>query len=712
MLKVNDFLAKALNLTRTLPDLSFIHKNRRVLLIGFTPHWLSFLALVSVVLVHRGCKIHFLWTPMFEHDNSDQLQTAIQMYQEISPTLLNIDDERFRPINIHDVPMKMLSSELITEVERQAIHDTIHLTREVHIDINGRHRNVYRHRLHILQQFAGVLETLLEDNRYDILLTPNGQIFEWGIARRLAIHHNIPVSTLDGFQGGSDFQICTSWTQPAINWDTTIIADAWKANEPHKATAEVKANVKKIMGIFDNIHDVYSHQFVKSGQAKSLRSLLCADENKPIALVLPSLGHEKHNRIKHYGFSSHVEWFETIVQYLSERSDCTVVIRAHPYPNDAKNDPLNYGSSTENPGPILERLFDELPPHFRFIGPKDDVNTYDLLSIGDFVLTHHSTAGLEAALTGKAAVTCSTIHYTGKGFTYDAKTKEEYLITVNDLICNPAKRQLTERQVELAQCYADVFYFKWPNPFPWNMMRPFFRYQDYPLERVLSLEIILSPFMETFDRLVNPEKIDDATRAKQVERYVDVIRNGQKNGDSDNYFWLLGRLELVDLTDLRIQWPITFDTLIHNWKWATDNISNTVPTPKIQGCTNSIVDEELVGIVNVKEDHEVEVEVEVGVGVGVGVEEDPQLIVNGFKGFNIIRQSNEFHAILQREGEFVSSKLLSGGYSCSYSGHSLTEVKNLILAKYRLLTFFARAWRFCIPTACQKTISNYINYMR
>ena len=58
----------------------------------------------------------------------------------------------------------------------------------------------------------------------------------------------------------------------------------------------------------------------------------------------------------------------------------------------------------------------------------------------------------------------------------------------------------------------------------------------------------------------------------------------------------------------------------------------------------------------------------------------PELVLDGFNGYNIIRLGEEFHAILQSDRAFEYSKLLSDQYSCFFSGRSLNEVKELILA--------------------------------
>lgn len=57
----------------------------------------------------------------------------------------------------------------------------------------------------------------------------------------------------------------------------------------------------------------------------------------------------------------------------------------------------------------------------------------------------------------------------------------------------------------------------------------------------------------------------------------------------------------------------------------------------------------------------------------------PELVVEGFHGFNIIRLGDEFHAILQREGAFDYAKVLSKKYSRSFSGRSLADVQKAIL---------------------------------
>jgi glycosyltransferase involved in cell wall biosynthesis len=59
-----------------------------------------------------------------------------------------------------------------------------------------------------------------------------------------------------------------------------------------------------------------------------------------------------------------------------------------------------------------------------------------------------------------------------------------------------------------------------------------------------------------------------------------------------------------------------------------------------------------------------------------------ELALEGFHGFNIIRQGNEFHAVLQSEWSLVLDELPLRQYRCRFSGASLEEVQHTIVASF------------------------------
>jgi hypothetical protein len=60
-------------------------------------------------------------------------------------------------------------------------------------------------------------------------------------------------------------------------------------------------------------------------------------------------------------------------------------------------------------------------------------------------------------------------------------------------------------------------------------------------------------------------------------------------------------------------------------------------------------------------------------------EQSPQLALEGFYGFNIIRSGDEFYGILQSEGAFTLEKIRSRQYSRAFHGQSLAEVQTAII---------------------------------
>jgi capsule polysaccharide export protein KpsC/LpsZ len=179
-------------------------------------------------------------------------------------------------------------------------------------------------------------------------------------------------------------------------------------------------------------------------------------------------------------FSSLAEWIRVTTAYFANRTDCWFIVRAHP------------GETIIGTGqPVTEIIrnhLPDLPSHVRVIGPDAPVNTYDLMEFCHFGITYTSITGLEMAMRGIPVVVSARPHYSGKGFTKDVNTTGEYFDTINELLAQRAKPRLSERQVELAWCYANVFYFDWAKPFPWHRATFWDDIEHWPITRVLSSE--------------------------------------------------------------------------------------------------------------------------------------------------------------------------------------------------------------------------------
>ena len=79
------------------------------------------------------------------------------------------------------------------------------------------------------------------------------------------------------------------------------------------------------------------------------------------------------------------------MQYFAGRPDIQFVIRVHP------GEVLTHGLSMVE---VVRQVLPTVPEHIRLIGPKDKVNTYDLIEVADLGLVYTTTVGLEMAMSG------------------------------------------------------------------------------------------------------------------------------------------------------------------------------------------------------------------------------------------------------------------------------------------------------------------------
>jgi len=122
------------------------------------------------------------------------------------------------------------------------------------------------------------------------------------------------------------------------------------------------------------------------------------------------------------------------------------------------------------------------------ITPKDKMNTYDLMEVADLGLVYTTTVGLEMAMNGLPVIVSGSTHYRGRGFTHDPESWVSYLKMLNQILDNPQAFRLSRAQVEHAWRYAYSFFFEFPLPFPWHLVRAWEDYKARPLASVLSDE--------------------------------------------------------------------------------------------------------------------------------------------------------------------------------------------------------------------------------
>jgi capsule polysaccharide export protein KpsC/LpsZ len=194
---------------------------------------------------------------------------------------------------------------------------------------------------------------------------------------------------------------------------------------------------------------------------------------------------------------SMAEWISRTVQYFSGSPEVQFVIRVHP------GEVLTHGLSMVD---VVKQVLPRLPENIRLIEPKDKVNTYDLVEVADLGLVYTTTVGLEMAMCGVPVIVSGQTHYRGRGFTHDPESWAAYIKLLGQILAKPSAHRLTRTQVESAWEYAYRFFFEYPRPFPWHLVRVWEDYKARPLSMVLGPEG-QAQYGDTFKYLVG-EPID------------------------------------------------------------------------------------------------------------------------------------------------------------------------------------------------------------
>jgi hypothetical protein len=191
------------------------------------------------------------------------------------------------------------------------------------------------------------------------------------------------------------------------------------------------------------------------------------------------------------------EWVARSVQYFAGLPEVQLVIRVHP------GEVLTHGLSMVD---VVHEVLPRLPEHIHLIGPKDKINTYDLVDVADLGLVYTTTVGMEMAMMGVPVIVAGQTHYRGRGFTHDPDSWVAYYKQIGQVLHNPQAHRLPPALVERAWRYAYSFYFEFPRPFPWHLVRMWEDVEKRPVSEVLAPEG-LAKYGPTFRYLVG-EAID------------------------------------------------------------------------------------------------------------------------------------------------------------------------------------------------------------
>ncbi len=359
-------------------------------------------------------------------------------------------------------------------VESASAFDTMYTLQREDFDPES---PLYRLRLARNEQAALSALHLLQDERPETVLVPNGLVTELGIFYQVARHLDLLTVTYE-FNDQRE-QIWLSQNDVVMRQNTDALWAA-KRNMPltdaereHIAALEDARTSAKKYG-----KGTRFWQDVASVGGEQLRSDLHLD-SRPVVLLATNVLGDSLTLGRNIFTVSMAEWIEKTVQYFAKRPDVQLVVRVHP------GERLMKGPSMTG---VIERAVPERPEHIHVIGPDEKVNTYDLMEIAGLGLAYTTTVGMEMAMRGVPVILAGQTHYRGRGFTYEPSTWDEYFELLDKLLADLPAYRLPKEQVETAWNYAYRFFFDFPLSFPWRLMKFWQDLETWPLSRVLSEE--------------------------------------------------------------------------------------------------------------------------------------------------------------------------------------------------------------------------------
>lgn len=390
---------------------------------------------------------------------------------------------------------------LAEAVEQVTVYDTQYTLQVEDVDTSS---DVYRLRHERNTCAARDLLAWLQGGKPDLLIVPNGTIQELGVAYRVARFLKIPVVTYEF--GDQRQRIWLAQDGEVMRMETDAMWDArGEMPVPPEEMERLHAlfAARQRGALWENFARPWQDTPAQGGeQARAALGL----DGRPLVLLATNVLGDSLTLGRNIFSRSMAEWISRTVQYFAGRPDVQLVIRVHP------GEVLTHGPSMTS---VVHEVLPRLPEHIRLIGPKDKINTYDLVDVADLGLVYTTTVGMEAAMNGLPVIVAGQTHYRGRGFTIDPDSWVNYFKVLGQVLENPAAHRLSRAQVERAWQYAYRFFFEYPRPFPWHLVR---MWEDY---KIRSLADVLSPegmeqYGDTF-RYLAGQPLDWANLRKEQE---------------------------------------------------------------------------------------------------------------------------------------------------------------------------------------------------
>ena len=475
-------VAQAQELAKTAP------KGKKVFIFATLHYWIEHAALMAVSLAAQGHDVTLAFLPYADWQN-DLNRFDLRRQNVYARKVLTLAEPLIKIVSFVNAraPYMPLPDDLTQAVRQVSLYDTQYTLQTEDVDTNG---EIYRLRLDRNREAAQAALAYLRGNRPEVVIVPNGTIQELGVVYRVA--RSLKIQTVTYEFGDQRQRIWLAQNSEVMRQETDGL---WRANR-EKPLNEVQLEKMKSLvmarqraTMWENFARLW--QDVPAQGGEQARAVLGLDQ-RPVVLLATNVLGDSLTLGRQVFSKSMAEWISRTVQYFAGKPEVQLVIRVHP------GEVLTHGPSMME---VVHQVLPRLPEHIRLIGPKEKVNTYDIIDVADVGLVYTTTVGMEMAMSGLPVLVAGHTHYRGRGFTIDPDSWVTYFKILGQVLENPREHRLSREQVQAAWQYAYRFFFDYPRPFPWHLVRMWEDYRARPLSAVLG-EDCKHQYDRTFEYLV------------------------------------------------------------------------------------------------------------------------------------------------------------------------------------------------------------------
>ncbi len=448
---------------------------KKIFIFATLHYWIEYSALLGVALAGRGHRVTFSFLPyaswekpISKYDLRRQNLYARQVLNQAAALMQVQSLLDIRPLS------RSLPEELVSAVDAVSIFDSQYT---LQVEEITRQEDIYQLRYARNRDAAENARAWLMAHRPDVVIVPNGTIQEMGVVYRVARFLEIPTVTFEF--GDQRERIWIAQNTEIMQQDTDTLWAA-RGGRPLEET-----QLKQLQALFDAREDARTWKnFARKWQdiptegGKAVHRKLGLDE-RPVVLLATNVLGDSLTLGRQIFSDTMSDWIAKSCQYFRTREDVQLVIRVHP------GETLTQGGSMVD---VVKSALDEIPPHIHLIRPEEKVNTYDLADITDLGLVYTTTVGMEMAMRGIPVIVSGQTHYRNRGFTYDPQSWEAYFKMLDSLLNDLGSARLSQEQVALSWRYAYLFFFEFPQPFPWHLVDLEKDFTTRPMHFVLSEE--------------------------------------------------------------------------------------------------------------------------------------------------------------------------------------------------------------------------------